>query len=342
VGYRTKKMPIVGCIGVLAVLIGVVAPASGQDYAFDWVTVGDPGNRHTRPEEVPRRSSLEIGGVDYEFRLTRQPLRATEYLEFVQAYAPHWEGDPYDIALTGWTIGAYRDNQGQWQYEVIPGRENYPASLSWEMAARFANWLHNGKADEKAAFESGAYDTSTFYWDDSYQHQVSHDPGARFWIPTLDEFTKAAYWDPDKNGGEGGYWLNPDGGDETLIAALPQDGGETIGDALGDPNYFLGEWDLGQYPHVQSPWGLRDVSGSLPSWTEGIYNPHTGARVLGGSAAHDVFYDFYDRIDGLWAASPTDLTASFRVATVVPCPGPAIGVALFFAHMILPSRKGKL
>lgn len=210
------------------------------------------------------------------------------------------------------------------------------------MAARFANWLHNGKADEKAAFESGAYDTSTFYWDDSYQHQVSHDPGTGFWIPTLDEFTKAAYWDPDKNGGEGGYSLNPDGGDETLIAALPQDGGETIGDALGDPNYFLGEWDLGQYPHVQSPWGLRDVSGSLPQLDRDLPNPPhggAGARWIGRPRCLLRLLRPHR-----WVAGGV----AYRLDRLVegcdrrPMPGPRNRGSVVLGEVILPSRKGKL
>jgi hypothetical protein len=327
---------VVGIAGVLAVLIGLVAPASGQDYGFDWVTVGDPGNRDTLPEEVPA-TDLQIGGVGYEFRVMRGKLSTLDYAEFVRAYAPFWDGRPYDIQLTGWFVGSYQDGQGQWQYEAIPGKEHFAASLSWEMAARYCNWLHNGKVNEAWAFEDGAYDTSTFYLDDDgFHHQATHHPGAKFWIPTLDEYAKAGYWDPAKNGGEGGYCLNPDGGDEPLYAALPEDGGETIGDILSDQG-FPGEWDLGQYPHVQSPWGLIDISATLADWTEGFGNPNTGTRLLGGSMANDMLYFSRDQLNSWGHYPPTGLFASLRISSTIP--GPAVLVVLVAAGGWCPDTR---
>jgi len=217
-------------------------------------------------------------------------------------------------------------------FGINEGAEGYAASMTWEMAARYANWLHNGKADEKAAFENGAYDTSTFvYALGRYQHQAEHNPDARFWLPTIDEYAKAAYWDPAKNDGEGGYWRNPDGGNETLLAALPEAGGETIGDLYYGDGFF-GAWDMNQYPGVRSPWGLLDISGTMPDWLETYSNSTTGSRALGGSLAHDIFYSSFDRIDSWDGGSPDNSPwGGLRLVTIVPSPGgvvPLCAVAL--------------
>ncbi|MGE3108212.1 MAG: hypothetical protein AB7G11_07555 [Phycisphaerales bacterium] len=55
--------------------------------------------------------------------------------------------------------------------------------MTWEMSARYVNWLQNNKASEQWAFESGVYDTSTFFRDEQGRphHQTVPSPGARFW-----------------------------------------------------------------------------------------------------------------------------------------------------------------
>ena len=48
-------------------------------------------------------------------------------------------------------------------------------------AARFANWLHNGQGN--GSTETGAYDISD---------GIKRQPDARYWIPTENEWYKAA------------------------------------------------------------------------------------------------------------------------------------------------------
>lgn len=324
---------------VLALSIPLIVGARSvaQPYEFDWVTVGDPGNRDTLPHEVPLNETLEIGGVDYIFRIARNKIRTTDYLEFVRAYSPFYGGDGDDDELTGWWIGAEWDGFG-WQYEPYEGTENYGASLSWEMAARYCNWLHNDRVGEQWAFEDGAYDTSSFYRDDDgfYQHQQARHSDARFWIPSQDEYAKAAYWDPEKDG-TGGYWLNPDGGMEALFEALPEHGGETIGDLLGQ-HRLEGAWDLEQYAHVETPWGLIDVSATLGDWTETAKGTTSRARWIGGSRAQSEFYDRHDRVDFWDADRYTSVLTSLRLATVVPAPGGPLLPVVSMLVLVRPRR----
>ena len=202
------------------------------EHGIEFVTVGDPGNRPTRPEEGnPLFADVHQprGAVAYEYRIARTEVTLRQYVEFVEAYLP------LEIERTGRVLGA-PDFAGRGITTDLGGARirgghspNQAADMSWEYAARYVNWLHNGKVNEPWAFDTGAYDTSTFTQnpDGTYNHQVAHSPDARFWIPTQDEWIKAAYWDPQKDDGKGGYWLYPNSSDqESRPGLLPEEGGE--------------------------------------------------------------------------------------------------------------------
>lgn len=274
-------------------LIGTGATAAwGQDRVSiggsAYAIVGDPGNRDTNDEEIPDFPGTRIGGVDYAFWLAMKEVTVEQHLGFVEAYYPFYVKNTGDVfaspAFTGRSIFA-----GSGEVLVIPGHAlDEPTEMSWEYAARYINWLHHGKVIEEWAFETGVYDTSTFVQDDdgSWQHQPARNPGARFFMPTLDEWTKAGYWDPEKNDGAGGYWRFPNGSDEEPRPGLPGDGGERN---AGDPDVFpLG---VGSYPDVRSPWGMLDMAGGQSELTETARRAsHLRLRRLCGSwYAFDVF-----------------------------------------------------
>lgn len=298
--------------------LGQVPPS----YGLDFVTIGAPGNRPTIPSEVFADPSLQIGAVGYEYRMMRSKLSTAEYVEFVQAYSPFWSGAPTAYTLTGPYIVASQQPNGTWSYSPRQTCANYAASLEWQMAARYCNWLHNGKVNEAWAFESGAYDTSTFNFGPNWSAQLEASPGAKFWIPSLDEATKAAYYDPNRYGlGQEGYWRYPNGSDTPLSMELPENEGETIGDLLWQWGPGPIGWDLGQYPDTRSPWGLIDVSATVPDYTSTVWNWNTGSVYTLGSMASTPWYATDDRLDlwypgALWGSS----LASVRIASAVPSP----------------------
>jgi hypothetical protein len=80
-------------------------------------------------------------------------------------------------------------------------------NLRWCDAARLANWLHNGGADN-ADTETGAYELAGAMLDES--KALAPTPDARVWIPSIDEWYKAAFA-KYKNGRCIGYWKYPTG-----------------------------------------------------------------------------------------------------------------------------------
>ncbi|MCC7387849.1 MAG: hypothetical protein IT431_03685 [Phycisphaerales bacterium] len=333
-GFRTKNMSVVRFAGAVAVLIGAVASVSAQDYGFDWVTVGDPGNRDTLPEETPRWPDLSAGGVDYEYRIMRTELTVQDHFEFVQAC---WQYLPPDQRRISSFLGfwiRYRGGPDDPQYYIVEGAENRPTEMSWRNSARFANWLHNGKVNEQWAFENGAYDTSTFgaNGDGTLTDQPEHNPDARFWIPTMDEYVKGMFWDPAKNDGDGGYWLFPHSKDVAPIPGAPWDGGET-----NAGNVNLPYMDVGQYPWAASPWGMLDGSGGVREWIE-LLTPDARSRAMHGSIQYDPNHDIWDRVDEWLAEDPTS-ARGLRLAAVVPSPGTAVVFAIVLGG---PSRRRRL
>jgi formylglycine-generating enzyme required for sulfatase activity len=304
---------------------------------FSWATIGAPGNRATLPEEVPYQPDLSIGAVPYSYRMTQTEITVGQWFQFVQAYTPYWGGRRNDSTFIGhWIQPTSLNPNVPLSYTIVPGAENRPTTMSWRMAARYCNWLQNGRSGQQSAFENGVYDTSTFTInpDGTFNDQPVHTPGTQYWIPTLDEWTKAGYYDPNRYGtGQGGYWIYPNGTNQPLISGYPEDGGQTnAGDTFPpDDQRYL---DVGSYPNVRSPWGLLDVSGGVSEWLEN--SAAQESRFYRGTAQFTFAPEFYDRLDtAVVGGSPWFGGIGLRLAS--PIPGPAtpcvvFGFLLFFSR----------
>ncbi|MFU8828923.1 MAG: SUMF1/EgtB/PvdO family nonheme iron enzyme, partial [Phycisphaerales bacterium] len=222
----------------------------------------------------------------------------------------------------------------------VPGYENHGIAPSWRGAALYANWLHHGQTSDPEKLLIGAYDATTFGQDanGTPTDQYEKLPGARFWIPSQDEYIKAAYYDPNRYGdGEGGYWTYPDASDTPLLPGLPEEGGETNAFNWGFNNYDL---PIGSYADVRSAYGLLDASGMLHEWTS--TEAATGRRLLGTSSVGGTDYILTLVNDQVGfaitqTATPGSSAGGFRMATLIPTP--ASIVALGFLPLVICVRR---
>ncbi len=298
------------------------------DYGLQWATIGAPGNE-AAPVGFNGRAS---GKVDYEYRITKTKVTNGQWVDFLNSYAKHYSGLPNDTGLTG---GFANYNAGE-PYAVSEYFRNWATTPSFQMAARYCNWLHNDKRDDRAAFEAGAYDLSTFTTnpDGSRNDQIAHSAGAKFWIPTLDEWIKAAYYDPNRNGpNQGGYWLYPYQSDLPPIPGEP--GAGTTNAGVGT----IAGGELGLYSNATGPWGLFDVSGGGEEVTgTSLDDVRRSLVVVGSHSASDQFTNFDRRdINGILIGYSNDVFA-FRVASTVPSPS-TLALLVAFGRLTLKRNR---
>lgn len=308
-------------------------PALAQPDAngFEWATITHPSNPAYNSGFDPFGYVTGRGSVAYEYRNARTEVSTAQWLPLFNAFLGREDVPPWVVAPTRW--GAERDptytGPGiRYRLRSVPDAGMRPGyGVTWRIAAMYCNWLHNNKSSDPAAVMTGAYDVSTFFDnpDGTFTDQATHSPGARYWIPTLDEWLKAAHWDPNY-ADSGGWWTYSNGSDIPLTNGPPPSFG---GDGTGQANAVFrlpnfGEYNipLGSYPDTPSIWGLLDIAGSGSEWTEGIQSVN-GQMFRFFSGSHAGGSAGGDRVTGLGSTSPWSISGDFnlRLASSVASPG---------------------
>src|SRR5262249_21188822 len=101
---------------------------------------------------------------------------------------------------------------GSYTYSVIGSPDHPIAGVNLGKAARVANLLHNGPptgAGDATTTEDGAY-TLNGATSSSALMAVTRTANAKWFIPTENEWYKAAYYQPAAQGGDSdSYWAYP-------------------------------------------------------------------------------------------------------------------------------------
>jgi len=290
------------CLAV-STAVSLLASAQAQPpeglHTFDWAVIGDPGNvaydgEFDLSSDFPEdRFSVGHGSVDYTYQMSKLEVTTGQWLDFVNRFATQssnpisfLRGSSRGIVGSG-PFGNYALNPH------VDNAEQLPVEVTFVSSMMYANWLHNGTPDDINSLFHGAYQLDFEPGENPTLEQVplEHEPDAKFWIPTLDEWIKAAHYDPDHDGpGEGGYWRYNTTSDTAPVTGLPGEGGTSAGLPNSpdehDPDFVSPtEIPLGAYPETMSPWGLLDTSGGNQEWTAGLWPVLHQAdnRLLGGS-----------------------------------------------------------
>jgi sulfatase modifying factor 1 len=287
----------------IATLKAQLAAAKAVPAPFiEMVTIGNVGNAFDPEDGDSWTGGVQnFGSVPYEFKIGKTEVTLAQYAAFLNAVAATDTYGLYNGNLASYVpVAGIAQNgiSGSYTYTVI-GTGNRPVSyVSWFDAARFCNWLHNGRptgAQGAGTTERGAY---TLDGVASGGLTISRNPGAKFWIPSEDEWYKAAFHQPSGAGGDDDdYWLYATGSNTAPTADSPPGAGESAnyGSAVGALT------SGGAYTGSASFYGTFDQGGNVFEWNDAvILATHRGLR------------------GGAWAYPESDLRSSPRYNDVLP------------------------
>jgi len=256
--------------------------------------VGNPGNK---------ADTTGYGSVATAYSISVYDVTLTQYTKFLNAVARTDKYALYDLSLgTGDHIkGISRTGaDGAYKYAVIGNGANPVTYVSWLDAARFCNWLQNGEpetgVENSATTEDGAYALNG----DTTTGKEMPTAAAKWWIPTEDQWYKAAYYDPTLDNNKGGYWLYPTRSDvlptndykapavanqANFINAADEFSVTQSAVEVGTQNYLT---PVGSFTKSASYYGTFDQGGDVYQWNDAQIGAARGVR--GGSWDLDSSY----------------------------------------------------
>jgi len=321
----------------------LAAPAVRADIGYQFVPIGDPGNANDTV--AAQNGGLSFGAVNYTYAIGQYDVTLTQYTTFLNAVASSDPNGLYNPSMaTDLNVAGILQSgsSGNFSYSVI-GSGNRPVTYVSELdAMRFSNWLGNGQpvglGEVAASTENGAYTMAS-----ANQGFVLRNANAQYWIPTENEWYKAAYYDPNKGGpGIGGYW--------TYATKSDSAPGNVIGNAPNQANFVYAGFSVPpSWPYSTSQNYLTDVgafSGSASAY--GTYDQNGDVNQIIG----DPNAGYVERRGGSWGSPGADNLMSssrfdtypseekrdggFRIATV---PEPGAGASLILAGAIVLARR---
>jgi len=274
-------------------------PISATLAGYDLVKVGDPGNA----------AQGSYGAVATDFWIGKNHVTIGQYAEFLNAVA---KSDPRglyngnmgsDQRIRGITRSG---SDGSYVYTVVGPNGTTPVGaqsaanrpityVSWFDSARFANWMANGKptgAAGPATTDNGAYnlgDATSGTAPAKNTINPNTQAAPTFYIPTENEWYKAAYYSPVKGGpGTPGYYLygtqsdsTPGNGWNGTTALADKDLANQVNYRPDDRYAVTGETttinnnsnqnlltDVGAFTNTYSYYGAFDMSGNVWDWND--------------------------------------------------------------------------
>ena len=332
------------CSAVLVAAATALTVSAAQSDVFNmpngeasvqFVPVGNSGNV---------ADSTGYGAVAYTYAMGKYDVTVGQYCQFLNAVAVTDTYGLYNSYMSNGggyysTVGIIRSGSpGSYTYSVsynstawssyatydfslfpsaqVASNDAPVFDVSWGDAARFCNWLKNGQPSNLGE-AAGSTETGSYTLDgattDSQLMTVTRNTGATYFIPSENEWYKAAYYNPSN----GTYWTY-----ETQSNTAPSNQLSTTGannanyhvnvSSYTDPTNCL--TPVGAFASSPGPYGTFDMGGDLYQWNEAnVSNQYRG--LWGGEwavAAEDL------ASSNIASDNPSDenTVIGFRVASV--------------------------
>ena len=301
---------------LIAVFSVLTVSSDASAVNMDWITISDAGNV---------ADDTGYGSVASSYRISRYEVTVGQYAEFLNAKAI---SDPDSLFITSmdtWQGITRQGTSGSYSYNVEVGRENRAIGhVSFANAVRFANWMSNGQGT--ASTEAGAYDISLGTLTSG---AIQRDAGATIFLPSEDEWYKAAYYDSLSSS----YFEYPTFSDSPGSCSSPTAAPNSANCASAAGIKTL--TDVGSYSNSQSPYGTFDQGGNVWEWNESFLSGDSGGLRGGGNGSNQAtgaWGDMRASYRGGDAGGPvpggTDIAYGFRLGAVIPEPSTALLLGL--------------
>jgi sulfatase modifying factor 1 len=303
---------------------------------IDYVPVGNAGNAADTTFDP-----AGYGAVAYAYNIGKYEVTNAQYTEFlnaVDAGGANANGI-YNTSMGSNARGGISYNSGAAsgaKYTIRSSMGDKPVNyVSWYDAARFTNWLGNGQGSGDT--ETGAYTLN------GNTGIITKNVSATVWIPSEDEWYKAAYYDPTSGAGGGdNYWLYPTQSDSVPTVATANASGDISNPGANVANYNYGaDWNSqnGNVTTVGSAaaynyFGTSDQGGNVWEWNDAVISG--SSRGLRGGAWFYLEGGLRSSYRYFNGPSSENFVLGFRVASV---PEPTSFVLTMLASGLMLVRR---
>ena len=230
-----------------------------------------------------------------------------DYCEFLNSVASEDTFNLYNPSMQN--LGISRTgSMGSFSYTVDSDCDDYPVThVSWFDAARYANWLANGKpvgSQDSSTTEDGVYRLAS---QPISRNTINPNTGNTpvFWLLNENEWYASAYLKSDASG----LWTYP-----TQSNSMPDSTGSNPANFANFGGVFGETTPVGFFSQSPGPFGTFDQAGNVREWTETLdSNSGKTMRIIRGGSWADPASAM--RADESHVADPTleDDKTGFRI-----------------------------
>jgi len=247
---------------------------------MDFVTIGNPGNA-ADTTGLPNPA----GAVGYTYDIGKFEVSEDMITKYNAIF-----GTSNSLVIT-------KDTRGT---------DKPATSISWNEAARFVNWLNTSTGNQAAyKFTTSGINSNIALWqpgDAGYDvNNKYRNSLARYFLPSYNEWYKAAFYDPNKSGGAG-YWNYATGSDSAPTSVT---GGTNANTAVYNQTAPADVTNAGGL----SPYLVMGFGGNAREWEESSSDlTNSDGALLRGNRG------------GIWSGGSTALQASARGSNLPDAP----------------------
>jgi len=333
-GHAARVLDLKAFASCLAVCVaGMASAAFAAPISPQMIMINNVGNAG---KAVTTSGVTQVfGSVNYRYQIGKFETTNTEYAAFLNSVDPTGNVNPsgiYDANMGTDTVNGGIIRTPGSGYSIRSGFASKPVTyVNWFDAARFANWLNNGQSGT-SSINSGAYTLTTTQTSGAL---VPRNANANVFIPSANEWFKAAYYNPSLSG-TGGYYTYATGNNTAPTATVTNLSLANAANFGGNntPAVTTGVLDVGAYTNTMSSYGVFGMFGNVLEMTD------TAGGSIGQWYASGPSWRMNSSQVATWGSNTTrymttvgDNSTGFRIAAV-PEPGTVVLAAIGIGGML--------